>query len=289
MTIDARGASAVVTVGNATRVPLDFTGTIVISLAPSVQPGPVLVSTGSTVVQGNSIVWSGFNLSSGQILPSVVSFDAGPGTATGATNAPAIQEVNIEAKDPQSGTTVTERVAGGGPSVATVASAPPAPQPATGTLAAAKSSTPGSNSTIAALSVNTARRFAAGALALLGCIVVLLLGIALLSLKLRGDVRGLKTLAAASSPSQTVSGPIGDNQAGLQSVREATGSAKDNGQASDILSPVSGASVARGGYFGRYCGRSTRTQSATRRIHRLCPSGSTGRGGAGQNLAPRRS
>ena len=121
LTIDAKGAAAVVTIGNATRVPLNFSGTVVMSLAPGARGTEVLVSTGTATIEGNQIVWTGFSLDSTQIVPAIVML-APSGSASAAIGS-AISEVSIDAKD-QTGAVVTERAAGGGPTLAALASAP---------------------------------------------------------------------------------------------------------------------------------------------------------------------
>jgi hypothetical protein len=225
LTIDAKGASAVVTIGNTTRNSLDLNGTVVITLAPSVQPGQVLVSAGSTVVQGNQVVWSGFSLSSGQILPALVNFGAGSPPQAASDGAPAIQQIAIVGKDTQSGSTVSELVAGSGPTVANVASAPTPVQPA-GKPAGAVAAVPNSASqSVTPVSRDAARTFAAWTLLLLGCVLVLLLLLATLSLKLGREVRGLRALTVIGGEQAAINGPPANSSNGLQRVESSTSSA----------------------------------------------------------------
>ena len=169
MTIDAKGASAVVTVGNATRVPLDFNHTVVIELAPGVEASQVLVTVGSAVIQGSQVVWTGFSLASGQIQPAVISLASNGAQAQPAAGAPAISKVDIEARDTQSGAAVTETAAGGGPAVTALPAATPAVRTGTSGAAAATSGS------AAPLSGSAARTFGTWALALLAIILALLL------------------------------------------------------------------------------------------------------------------
>jgi hypothetical protein len=124
LTLDTKGTSAVVTIGNATKVPLNFTGTVVIDLAPGARSVQVLVPTGTATIQGNQIVWTGFSLDSTQIVPAIVSLAPGGASSASGGSATAISEISIESKDQQSGTAVTERIAGGGPTLLALTSAP---------------------------------------------------------------------------------------------------------------------------------------------------------------------
>jgi hypothetical protein len=171
ITIDAKGTSAVVTVGNATRVPLDFNGTVIISLAPSADAAGTAVSAGAAVIQGNQVVWSGFSLAAGQIVPGilVLAGNGQPGSSPASTAA--IAGVAIEAKDTQSGTVVSEQAAGGGPTLAILAAAP---TPAAAQAGTSRSLIPGGAAgAVVPLSRDDARRYASLTLALLLLVLVL--------------------------------------------------------------------------------------------------------------------
>jgi hypothetical protein len=171
ITIDAKGTSAVVTIGNATRVPLDFNGTVVISLAPSVDAVGTAVSTGAAVIQGNQVVWNGFSLAPGQIVPGILVLAPNGPAGSAPPTTPAISGVTIDAKNAQSSSVVNEQVAGGGPSLAVLASAPtptarPAPQQPITSAAIAPTS-------VAPLSRDDARRYATLILGLLLAVLLL--------------------------------------------------------------------------------------------------------------------
>lgn len=172
VTIDTKGASAVVTVGNATRLPLDFSGTVVISLVPGADASGVLVPIGSAVVRGNQVVWSGFSLSSGQIVPAIVTLSSNGSGASATAGMAAIQEVDIEAKSPQPADSVSERVAGGGPLISALATTPAG---AAGANGGAVISSPQNGNTATPLSRSAARTLGGWLLALLGCVLVVLI------------------------------------------------------------------------------------------------------------------
>jgi hypothetical protein len=197
LTIDSKGTSAVVTIGNATKVPLDFTGTVVLTLAPGVSANQVLVSTGSTVIEGNQIVWSGFSLSSGQIVPSIVQLATNGSGSSAPAGTASIAGVSIDAKDTQSGTSVTEQAAGGGPAVSALG---PAPSATTATRAAA--AVPPGREAVTPLSYSAARTFGAWALALLIATLVALTIVAWLILRTgrRIERQVAAVSAAAVSP-----------------------------------------------------------------------------------------
>ncbi|HTE86422.1 MAG TPA: FHA domain-containing protein [Dehalococcoidia bacterium] len=172
LTVDTKGAAAVVTIGNATKVPLNFTGTVVMSLAPGARGVQVLVPVGSASIEGNQVVWTGFSLDSAQIAPAIVMLaPSGTGSSSN-TGTTAVSEISVEAKDQQSGAGVTERVAGGGPTLAALASAPVnatvPTAPAAGTTSAA----------VVPLSQSVARTFGAWAL---GLMIAALAGILLIA------------------------------------------------------------------------------------------------------------
>jgi cbb3-type cytochrome oxidase subunit 3 len=175
ITIDTKGSTAVVTVGNATRNQMDFSGGgVAVGLAPGVQPSQVLVSTGSAVIQGNEVVWTGFGLSATQIQPALITLvpAAGPPPTTATTAA--ISNVTIEAKDPQTGARVSEQVAGGGPPVSAVKNVPLiSGGSSVGSSAGAAAVTPRSGP--APLTAAAARTFGTWALALLAAMLLVLL------------------------------------------------------------------------------------------------------------------
>ncbi len=194
ITIDAKGSSAVVTIGNATRVPLDFRGTVVMNLAPDVQAAQVLVSTGSAVIQGDQVVWSGFSLGSGDIVPAIVQLAPAGGTPGPAATS-AISSVAIEAKSAQSGAIVNEQVAGGGPPTTAL-------RPPPGNVAPAGRPGSGSAASVTPLSQSTARTFGAVALALLTAALAALALVAVLIVATgRRLERQLKAATAPAGPS----------------------------------------------------------------------------------------
>lgn len=193
ITITTAGATAVVVIGNATKVPLDFTGTVVLNLAPDVTGTGVLVSTGSAVIQGSQLVWSGFTLSSGEIAPSIIQLASDGSTAQAAASSSAISSVDIEAKGTGSGVAVTEQAAGGGPAVTAL---PPRPTSTSKQALPSGSSDRGSTN---ALSVSTARTFGAWALALM--IAMLAILAIIVWLVLRTGRRIERLVEAATIPS----------------------------------------------------------------------------------------
>lgn len=172
LTIDANGTTATVTIGNATKIPLDFTGTVVIDLGSGVQATTVLVSVGTAVIQGNQVIWNDFSLSSGQIVPALISLTVAAGGAQTASGLPSIRGVSIDAKDPQSGTAVVEQVQGGGPVFGALAPAT-SQHPSGATAAVATSAGRDTSSTLDSVAIG-----------LLGGVLVVLLALVWLAVRL---------------------------------------------------------------------------------------------------------
>jgi len=188
---------------------LDFNGTVVISLAPDATAAGTAVSTGSAVTQANQVIWSGFSLAAGQIVPAIVVLaGSGPPAAPPAT---AIQGVTIDARDAQSGTMVSELAAGGGPTLAALAAAPsPVPGQANATRPAAPAS-------VTPLSRDDARHYAGWMLALLLAVltvVAIATGLNWLTGRRLGEQ--LSLLTAGSS---TVAPPLAESDTRLSQPR----------------------------------------------------------------------
>jgi len=90
----------------------DLGNTVIISSPPGVQASTVEVSTGSAVIQGDQVVWSGFSLESGAQASITVTLQATTGGALVGSGSALIQTVTVEALDSVSGQNVVERATG---------------------------------------------------------------------------------------------------------------------------------------------------------------------------------
>ncbi|MGI8553868.1 MAG: hypothetical protein ACR2PL_24220 [Dehalococcoidia bacterium] len=115
---------ASLTVTNNTTRFLNVQQTVVIDLDPSVSASNVQVSTGTTVIQGNQIVWSNFSLSSGQQATATVNLVSAGGGASIAMGGLAIRSVSVEAVDRQTGERVSEQAQTAGEPVMPPSTAP---------------------------------------------------------------------------------------------------------------------------------------------------------------------
>jgi FHA domain-containing protein len=214
-TVDSKGSSAVVTIGNATRTRIDFGGAgVTIMPAPGVGVTKVLVSTGSAAIQGNQVIWNGFSLNSGQIVPAIVELSST--TPAASADAASIREISIDARETGSGGRVTESVAGGGPPLTALE---------TGQVGTAANPAPPGD---APLSQRAARSYLSWTMGLLGAVllalVVLATGLLVIARRIRvaaldarfttiqSGIEELESAVAVLSASIGRGGPVTANE-----------------------------------------------------------------------------
>jgi FHA domain len=206
LTVDSKGSSAVVTVGNATRQRVDFGGAgVTITLAPGVDATNVLVSTGSAAIQGNQVIWNGFSLNSGQIVPAIVGLSAPESGSP--PEGPAISGISIEAMGAGGNARVSELVAGGGPASAAL------------DRGRTPASSASARSTDPPLTQTAARRYATFGLGLLGAMLLALLALAVFVMTLARR-QGLAALESRVGGLQTGIDGLTASVAGLQGAVE---------------------------------------------------------------------